>query len=327
MSELFINFVGCNKVRFGKVAMTGTIRSGKIEFRKRLTSGVVLLLMFASHAGFSSCSRDEDRTVGIDEDILVSVGDSSLTKQDVLVRIPGGLESQDSAALFHSIVSNWVESMLLEEIALKNLDDAEIIDKLVEDYRRKLIVSSYIRQLSQREGEKAVSSSRIRKYYLTHSDEMKTTEPLVKGIYLKVTEGSSNLNEIRRRMKGATAEDIDYLEKYFLGDAVQYDNLNNRWVEFREIAERIPYRMDNRDNFVKTTKDFETSHNGFVYLLHISDYLPAGSEMPYEYAAEQIAPILEDETVAERKNKIIKTLYDRAVNEGVLRAPGYDLFN
>ena len=94
------------------------------------------------------------------EDAIVMVGDSVLTRREVEIRIPAGTAPEDSAALYHSIVDGWMEKMLLTEIASENVEDMEEIDRLVEDYRKKLIIANYRQKLreSRRDGiaQKAV---------------------------------------------------------------------------------------------------------------------------------------------------------------------------
>lgn len=274
---------------------------------------------------FASCGRTLKTENSTDDKVLVEVGDSVLRLRDVVARIPAGIEAADSAEMFHAIVTTWTEGRLLEQIALAELDNRNHIEQLVEDYRRRLIVMNYM-QKQRRTSVPKVSESAIRKFYQTHSEEMKASEPIVKGVYIKLPEKSSEVATVRRLLMNPDEKNIDKIEKYSLEDALQYDYFIDHWVPFSDIAEQIPYRFFDADAFVESTKDFETTYNGAVYLLHISDYQPSGATLPYEYARSLISERIGREKLAERQKALVRTLYDKGVSDGILRAPGYNLY-
>lgn len=88
------------------------------------------------------------------------------------------------------------------------------------------------------------------------------------------------------------------------------------------ITDQIPYRFYDADAFVRSTRNFETSDAGSVYLLHISEYLPSGSEMPYEFARLKIREILRTADMAAVRERLMSEIYTRQIKEGTLR-PGF----
>lgn len=302
---------------------SGMKQSLKMGLERRLKMGAAMTLL--SFCIFAGCRRESKTDIATDDKVLVEVGDSLLRMRDVVSRIPAGIDARDSAEMFHAIVTTWTEGRLLEQIALAELDNRSHIEQLVDDYRRRLIVMNYM-QKQRRENVSKVPESAIRKYYQTHSDEMKASEPIVKGVYIKLPEQSHEVDAVRRLVRDPDERNVDRIEKNSLEEALQYDYFMDHWVPFSDIAEQIPYRFFDADAFVESTRDFETTYNGAVYLLHISDYLPTGSQLPYEYARSLISERIGREKLAERQKALIRTLYDKGVSEGLLRAPGYDLY-
>lgn len=284
------------------------------------TVAPIFLLLAALAAG--ACSRgDRDKTR--DEDVLVMVGDSALTRVEVVSRIPGGLAPEDSAAMFNSIVDAWVERLLLEEFGRENIEDMERIDRMTDAYRRRLIAETYRRDLREAHAS-GVSEERIRAYYDAHRDSLTLDGPVVKGVYLKLPSSATNIEAIRRWIFSGTPSGIDNLEKYGLREAVQYSFFEDEWTDWDRVAEQIPYRFSSPEEFLAGQSDFETEHGGITYLLHISDYLPAGAPMPREYAEPVIAAMLDTESAAAYERRLLKSLYSNARRQGRLKAVSFD---
>lgn len=283
---------------------------------------ITVTILSAIVATLSSCGSKPVEAQGGD-DILVTFGDSTLTKSDVLRRIPRGLDPADSAHLFSRIVDGWIRDLVLSDVAEKNISDPERIERMVEAYRNSLIVNEYLQSMSDKAGSD-IPESRIREYYDANHEQMVLTQPLVKGAYLKVSANDESLDNLRRWMTQFTDESFDKIEKSGLRQASQYKYFKDEWHEWNVITDQIPYRFYDADAFVRSTKNFETSDGGSVYLLHISEYLPTGTEMPYEFARLKIREILRVSDIAAMRNNLMIDIYRQRIDEGKLRPGLYD---
>ncbi len=270
---------------------------------------------------FSSCGGKTPEVT--DDDILVEMGDTCLRFSEVERRIPTGLSSADSTALFDRIVSNWVEEMVISEMAEERLGDLSDIDAKVEEYRRRLIVSRYLAKM-RRTYEPVQGEDSIKSFYESHRAEMLSETPLVKGLLVKAPEQLSTLPEIRRCMVAGDDEAIDELESEWISDALQYEYFAGTWVDWQRIADQIPYRFKDADEFVADLPMFETTSGGSVYLLRILDRLPSGSEMPYEFAAPRIRAMLDRKGTMHHERELIGNLVSEALKKGRLKGVGYD---
>lgn len=267
--------------------------------------------------GVAACDRGGEAPDETPE-AVVEVGDSVLTVADVVRRIPHGMAPADSAELFNSIVDGWMEQMLLSDISRENIDDMAEIERMVAQYRKKLMVASYRRSL-RASHRWSVAEDSIRSYFKANSQSLILERPVMKGLYVKIPSDASRLADIRRWMMTATPDAIDNLERYGLTDAIEYSFFEDKWTDWDIIARQIPYRFDNPDAFVASEQNFETSYGGMTYLLHISSFLPSGEVMPYEVAAPLIAERLEVEAGQNYERQLIAGLYAKARKEGRLR--------
>lgn len=246
----------------------------------------VLLLIILSTA----CSNKNKQDSG---DILVTVGNAVLTLDDLRKQLPSGLSAEDSTALAHSYIRSWIDSRLISEIASQNIGDLTEIDRMTEQYRNELITYEYRRRMFDDRIKSEITEDSIKKYYDENLTELKLQRPILKGIYLKIPNESPSLKNAKKWYVSTKTEDIDKLEKQCLDGAIHYDYFRDRWVDWERIESLIPAEFGSDPNaFLATHKNLEISQGDFTYLLSISEYIPSGKTMPYEFAKETIKDIL-----------------------------------
>lgn len=290
----------------------------KRGFKRKIILALSLVAMLIS----PGCGRTEDNERRENE-ILVTVGDSSLRVSDVVKLMPGGLSEEDSVAMFDIITEGWIKGMVISEIISTDEDEMRRIDRMVEKYRKDLLVSEYLKSKKSRVGN-LVAESSVKKYYKEHYGELKLETPLVKGIFLKVPESSERLADLRRWMASATQRSIEKIESKGLEHAVQYEYFCDRWVDWEELSGLIPYEFYDADAFLSTTTNFETTCEGNVYMLHISAYKPSGSNIPYEFASPRIEEMLARQNMRKYEHDLIRELYKEAAEKGLLKSGAYD---
>lgn len=150
-----------------------------------------------SCAIFLTCSCGGEKPADDSGDVLLSMGSKIATLHEVEDKIPVGIDPADSVALFREIIGNWVTTAVISEFAESKLPDMEEIDRKVEDYRNRLIVTEYLRRMKESRQPK-ISLDSIREYYDIHRNELLTESPLVKGIYIKVPSSIKGIDEIRQ---------------------------------------------------------------------------------------------------------------------------------
>lgn len=289
--------------------------------RSRLSATMKVCGLILLVSVFFSCGKGKQQDY--EKDVLFSVDGKSLTMTEVESKIPVGIEPVDSAALFDKVVSSWLESAVLAQFAESKLPDVDDIDRKVEAYRNRLIVAEYLRMMREGQRQK-VSGDSIKAYYNAHKRELLTESPLVKGVYMKVAASTPGIDKVKELIFRSSEEDIDQLEKNWMETALQYDYFGSTWIDWQTLADQIPYRFYDPDAFLASTNNFETTYNGSTYIFHISDYLPSGSEQPFEFASGRISSILERSNMARYEEALVKSLIDKAIKEDRLVVVNYD---
>lgn len=250
-------------------------------------------------------------------DALAVVNGQSLTRAELQANMPVGLTPDDSARYARAYVRQWIDARLASEIASREID-MKAIDQMVEQYRNDLIMFEYGKRMYDAQAESIPEDSLVA-YYEAHPDEFVLSRPMVKGVYLKVIDGAKSLPTLRRLYRSQKDSDIDNLDKSQLDGAVHYDYFRDKWIDWEQIEQRVPYDFGpSADAFLRQKQSLDFSQGGFTYLLDITDVLSTGQTMPYEAARQQILDRLQ---FAERRTyalQLKKDLYEKAIADGQL---------
>lgn len=268
---------------------------------------VVYVIIFLITVVLPSCNDDKN-TQTVDP-ILVRVGNSKLYVSELASKLPGGLTRDDSIKFAHSYIRNWIDRRLLSEVAPGQLDMSKI-DEMVEQYRNDLILWEYRNQMFNTHSDMSIPEDSLIAYYEKNRHDFRLQYPLVKGVYIKVSDSAKELAQLKKLYKSRSTDNLDKLEKYALNSALHYDYFCDEWIDWQQIEARIPYDFGRDLNgYLRDHKSLEVSSEGYTYLLSIDSVIPSGGIMPYNSAR----PLIVDRVVAEQRE-----LYDAQLRKKLL---------
>lgn len=274
--------------------------------------GIYTALLLA--LALTGCSKSTPQS---DQTLVARVGTARLTTNDLAKVVAPGISPEDSVKLVRAYVRSWIESRVMSELAVKSIPDMSAIDRMVEDYRNELIAWEYRRLMFNQHGNVEFSPDTIAAYYEANKSQFVLERPLVKGVYIKIADNSPSLPAVRKLYKSHKTDDIDKLEKEDVQGIIHYDYFRDRWVDWEQIETRVPVDFGSSpEAFLATHKSTEVSANGFTHLLEISDYLPAGSTMPLEWAEESIKRTLYNTQRRAYDTQLRLDLFNRGLKDG-----------
>jgi len=247
---------------------------------------------------------------------LVKVGNNVLYKSVLEENIPEGLSREDSIIAAEHFIHSWVSEIILYEIASKNLNDKENINRMVEDYRKSLLIYHYEEQLVNEKLSDNIDEQSLSDYYNQNKDKLKLERPLVKGLFLKVPVTAPQLNEIRTWYKSATSDSRANLEKYCLDNSATFNYFADIWTDYHDIINNFPKNQLSGEDLKIQKKTVEKQDDNFFYFLNITDFLLAGDNTPYEYAKPAIREILVNKRKIDFLQRTEEDLYQRAIDKG-----------
>lgn len=263
----------------------------------------------------SGCRHDAE----LPQDMLARVGNETLTVDEVRRQIPSGLSEEDSLRFVKAYVNSWIDARLIADVAAEEVDMDEI-DRMVRDYRSRLIMEAYRRIMFERHG--GVAEDSLRAFYEAHKADYTLERPMVRGVYLKVSDDAPNLRVLRRQYRSDRPEDIDAMEKEVLSSAIHYDYFRDRWVDWEQIENRIPADFGQTPaSWPVKGRTLDFSSGGYTYLLYVTEVLPAGAPMPFENARALISQRLLAIGRKAYDARLLIDLRDQALRDGNLHIP------
>jgi len=251
-----------------------------------------------------------------DNDTLVKIGNKVLNKSAVEENIPAGLSKEDSIIAAEHYIHSWISNVLIYNIAVRNLNDKDNIDRLVEDYRQSLLIYQYEEQLVNEKLSDDIGEQSLLDYYNQNKDKLSLERPLIKGLFLKVPVTAPQLNDLRTWYKSANSASRENLEKYCLNNAATFNYFVDKWTDFNDIINNFPKDKMGKDDLQIQKKTIEKQDDNFFYFLNITDFLQQGDNTPYEYAKPAIREILINQRKLDFLKKTEDDVYKRAVDRG-----------
>ena len=248
---------------------------------------------------------------------LVKVGSNVLTKQVLDENIPAGVSSDDSIIEAEHYIKTWVTDELTYDIARKNTGDMEHINRLVENYRKSLVIYQYQEQLINEKVIKKINEEDLYNYYKDNKEKFKLDQYLIKGVFLKVPVEAPDIGAIRDNYKSASSPvSREKLEKYSANTGATFDYFVDKWISFDEVKNNWPVANRNLLVLGDGRNFFEQQDEVFYYFLNVTDFLSPNDFAPYEYAK----PVVQEMLVNQRKIDFLKQseddIYRRALNKG-----------
>ncbi len=251
--------------------------------------------------------------------VIATVGNSSLTIGELEAGIPQEISPEDSIILADKIIRQWIKDNLLYDLAKKNISDLEEINLLVENYRKSLMVFHYQEQLVNEKLSRDISDEEMLAYFDNNKGGFKLEHTLIKGLYLKVPLDAPQINDIRSWCKSGSKATLDKIEKYSVQNAVVYDYFYDRWVDFNDMMDNLPVHYNDPDATVKNNRYIELQDSSYYYFLNIKEYLPEGSDAPFEHAKPTVKEVLINQKKMGFLKELEDDLYDKAVEKGQVK--------
>jgi hypothetical protein len=250
---------------------------------------------------------------------VVSVGNKTLYKNELNENLQTGLSKEDSIIEAEHYIRTWINDALLYDVAVKNNNDKQYIDRLVESYRKSLLIYQYEEQLINEKLTKEFDSNTLLRFYEENKDKFKLDKPLIKGIFLKIPVNAPQIDEVRVWYKSVTPASREKMEKYSVHNAVIYDYFVTQWVNFNEVLNNWPAEYRDEVAFLNQNRYIEQRDSSFFYFLNITDFLLPGNNAPFEYAKPIVQEMLINQRRLEFLKRTEKDLYDRAIKKGEIK--------
>jgi ATP-dependent Lon protease len=254
------------------------------------------------------------------DEVLVKVGEKTLSKSDLAKVIPQSLTASDSTAMASDYINKWIEQTLLLNQAESYLkEDLKNVQEQLETYRRSLLIYAYEKELITQKLDTNITDKEIENYYNENKSNFALKDYIVKLLYVKVEKNAPNIKEIQKNIKSDEPKDRQKLEDYCYQFASNFLLNENIWLYYNDLLKEIPLEPYNIEVFLKRNNYIELSDDNFDYFLMIKDYRLKDSVSPLILERENIKSIILNKRKINLINKMRKDLVDNALNKGIVQ--------
>lgn len=255
----------------------------------------------------------------ISDNIVVEVEGSKLSKEELQAHIPPNTGYEDSLIIAENYIRSWIRDELVYNIASKNISEKSEIERLVNNYRKSLIIYQYKDHLINEKLSKNINIEEIQEYYNNNKENFNLDKSLIKGLFIKIPIEAPLIDNVRKWYKSFTPDAIDNIENYSIQNAVIFDPFYDNWIELNKILENIPSNGINPEKILKNNRHLEVQDSNFYYFVGIREYLLPGDIAPFEYAENVIKEILINQKKMNFLRNIEDDLYNAAQKKGQIR--------
>ena len=265
---------------------------------------------------FGGCKHNEENPL---DNPIVEVGDKALTKKELYDAIPDNIPKDDSTIFAQDFLNRWIRSELMLRKAELNLTPREKdVTKLIDEYRRSLLVHQYQQKMLLQKYSPLLTSVEITEYYEKMTDNFVLNENIVRSVFIIVPRSAPNLKDIRKWYKSDDAEHMVQMEAYCYQNAIKYDISLEKWRPFNELNLLLPRPISRTDRFLMYNHNYETSDSLNYYFLSIKDYKLAKETAQLEHVEDRIKAILLNKKRLDFINKLESDLYEEGLKQKII---------
>ena len=284
-----------------------------LQSRNRLTAGLFALMYILFPV---SCKWNNSVTEYVyGKTPIVEVGTDVLYAEDIKQVVPLGLSEADSTLFAREFIKNWAQDVLFYQNAIRNIPDTKDIDRLVENYRRSLIEHEYQRRLIEQKFSSEIADEDIEQFYNDNERLFVLDESLLKGLFLKISNKSHDLGDIRKLYTRQDDESFEEIEKYSIRNAARCEFFYDNWRTVAEIEVLLPGLDKPLESMLRENNSFEFRDEEYIYLLNVSEYALKGGIEPLDHARSRIRGLLINSNEVSYMRKIKEDLYDAAIEK------------
>ena len=237
-----------------------------------------------------------DFNTELNDNIIARVGEKTLSKKNLIDKLPKNINSDDSIIISNKIINNWALNQLLIDNAEINLSSEEVekIEKISSDYYNDLLISTYKNKVASYNSDTLVLDDEISKYYDSNFENFLLYEDIIKGRYVRLNKNNFNLNEIKRRFRRFNEQDLTFFDSISL-QLLNYSLNDTTWVNKDLFFNKIPVLKDEEiERIVKKTLYVVKEDSLDVYLIKINDFIEINDKAPLDYIYNRIEELIKN---------------------------------
>lgn len=283
--------------------------------RNLLHISIHIIVIIMTACGSKAPNRGDEAAP---DNIIASVNQEVLTTDRLMLDMPAGLVGTDSVTFARMYIDNWVLTQLKIDHAKEVLSNYESnIERLVEDYRRSLIIRNLDQYYVDHAIDLDISDQQILAHYRANSASFRLDHTLVEGVVVRTPENFRNTATLKTALESAKSGDSSEILALCEKHDLYIIDLSKSWVSYDDFLSNLPTeRSRSYDNLLQKSGAQQMSGDDMTYHFIITNTARKGSIAPIEYVEDDIRHMLYSERRADIVKQYENELRQSAMSEG-----------
>ena len=225
--------------------------------------------------------------------------------------MPQGTSSSDSALIVEAYIQRWATNILTLKNAERNVSNQQEINKMVEEYRQRLMIHNYQQEMVS-EKVKLPTETEAKQFYESNKELFLLEDAVIKGAIIKVPNNIKTDN-IQRKFKNLN-ENIADIEKYALQYATDYVLFTEYWRLVGDVINTETSKL--KINKIGYYEEKDSLH---LMLINVTEYLPQGEVAPFEMIKEDVQTMLYNQHKMDYLNNFEKEMFEYGVRHNQIK--------
>lgn len=246
--------------------------------------------------------------------------DNFLTRNQLKVHLPDGLNEEDSARLAKYYIDQWVREQAIAEAAMKQIPNlSKEIDQKVEEFRRTLLLQEYNKWVIANKLDRNVPDDSIRGFYDQEKENYIASENLFSYFYISTTEeGSNGISDL---IKSEDPLKIRELSENIASTAIHY-KLDSSFVDSYQIEQ-------DRKGYLGSLENGDVGQlirwSGVIqgqkrkYFFKMLDKVEKGDPLPFPLVKNEIRQTILNERKLRLINEEQERIYKEAISQSIIQ--------
>lgn len=261
-----------------------------------------------------SCDRLSQRNNLDDTGIVIATVDGRyLYAAELENVIHPAVSREDSAGLANSYINQWIRDQLLMTEASNQLSSDLEIERLVDDYREKLIKFNFENKILEERYDTIVTDAQLSHFYDENKEQFVLAEPIYQIQYAEVPNSAKRISTFYRNWRRNNKEEIS---KYLKENATISHLEDETWHDWKDILQYSDRFSESRATRID---DQHVSDGDLEYFLKITGRKEARDIAPQSYVRAQLIHMI----LHNRKKDIIEDykteLYNKAIRDNKIQ--------
>lgn len=239
-----------------------------------------------------NCHRDKRN-----ETVLVSVGNRSLTLDQLNSEIPASVQSQVSKEQLNKFIQQWIEIELIYQDALRlEMDKERSFERELEKAQREILVRNYFEKYLS--GNAPISNDEMLVYYEENRDNFILARDEIKAFHLRVPSYNEAAAARARILRG---ENFEAVAREVVRDSTERKRIHLDYFTADDIIPEIARNLFNGWTSAGTITEPIKSDFGY-HVLKILDVRRKGTLRPFD----EVKPHIKARLSLIKRNEIYK---------------------